>query len=108
MKYSPSSNKICLFFRWFCHFDDDNYVNVPTLVQKLSQFDARQDWYLGKPSLPEPLEILDRDRNNHQVIFALPKAITSVAWKHVIHSFEPLVKIQVAKGISLYVLWGQP
>ena len=73
------------------------------MVQKLSQFDARQDWYLGKPSLPEPLEILDRDRNNHQVIFALPKAITSVAWKHVIHSFEPLVKIQVAKGISLYV-----
>merc|ERR1712029_62468 len=49
----------------FCHFDDDNYVNVPRLVDKLSQFDHRKDWYLGKPSLPEPLEILDRD-NNHQ------------------------------------------
>jgi len=52
--------------KWFCHFDDDNYVNVPALVQKLSQFDHKQDWYLGKPSLPEPLEILDRDHNNHQ------------------------------------------
>ncbi len=47
--------------RWFCHFDDDNYVNVPALVRKLQEFDPRQDWYLGKPSIPEPLEILDRD-----------------------------------------------
>ncbi len=62
-----------LFFcRWFCHFDDDNYVNVPRLVEKLAQFDHRQDWYLGKPSLPEPLEILDRDKNHQQVsLFAM-------------------------------------
>lgn len=61
--------KKCAFFRcrWFCHFDDDNYVNVPRLVEKLSEFDHRQDWYLGKPSLPEPLEILDRDNHHHQV-----------------------------------------
>ena len=61
---------VFLFFvacRWFCHFDDDNYVNVPRLVDKLSQFDHRKDWYLGKPSLPEPLEILDRDTNHQQV-----------------------------------------
>jgi hypothetical protein len=57
---------IAHFFRWFCHFDDDNYVNVPGLVKKLQDFDYRQDWYLGKPSIPEPLEILDRD--NMQVI----------------------------------------
>ena len=56
-----------LLCRWFCHFDDDNYVNVPRLVNKLSQFDHRKDWYLGKPSLPEPLEILDRDNNHQQV-----------------------------------------
>ena len=47
--------------RWFCHFDDDNYVNVPALLRKLRRFDHREDWYLGKPSIPEPLEILDRD-----------------------------------------------
>ena len=55
--------------RWFCHFDDDNFVNVPALLRKLRQFDHREDWYLGKPSIPEPLEILDRD--NMQVNLAL-------------------------------------
>ena len=72
-----------LLCRWFCHFDDDNYVNVPRLVDKLSQFDHRKDWYLGKPSLPEPLEILDRDNNHQQVrtlintlcIYLFPKII---------------------------------
>ncbi len=34
---------------------------MPALVKKLQEFDYRQDWYLGKPSIPEPLEILDRD-----------------------------------------------
>ena len=56
-----SFNFAIFSFRWFCHFDDDNYVNVPGLVKKLQQFDYDQDWYLGKPSIPEPLEILDRD-----------------------------------------------
>ena len=34
---------------------------MPALLRKLRQFDHREDWYLGKPSIPEPLEILDRD-----------------------------------------------
>lgn len=61
--FSPFS---VLFFsyRWFCHFDDDNYVNVPALVRKLRGFDYRQDHYLGKPSIAQPLEILDRDHQN--------------------------------------------
>ena len=50
-----------LFFRWFCHFDDDQYVNVPALEEKLRSFDSNQDWYLGKPSIEKPLEIIDRD-----------------------------------------------
>jgi len=47
--------------RWFCHFDDDQYVNVPALEEKLRSFDSNQDWYLGKPSIEKPLEIIDRD-----------------------------------------------
>lgn len=47
-------------FRWFCHFDDDNYVNVPALVQKLSHFDHTSEWYLGKPSIPSPLEVMNK------------------------------------------------
>lgn len=55
--------------RWFCHFDDDNFVNVPALLRKLRQFDHREDWYLGKPSIPEPLEILDRDNMQRKIKF---------------------------------------
>jgi len=47
--------------RWFCHFDDDQYVNVLALEDKLRTFDSNQDWYLGKPSIEKPLEIIDRD-----------------------------------------------
>ena len=49
------------YFRWFCHFDDDNYVNVPQLVKMLQDFSWQDDWYLGKPSIKAPLEILDRE-----------------------------------------------
>ena len=54
-------------FSWFCHFDDDQYVNVAALESKLRQFDEREDWYLGKPSIGKPLDILDRDDPDTQV-----------------------------------------
>lgn len=44
-------------FRWFCHFDDDNYVNIPKLVELLNNYSPTRDWYLGKPSIASPLEI---------------------------------------------------
>ncbi|XP_033219919.1 fringe glycosyltransferase isoform X2 [Belonocnema kinseyi] len=43
--------------KWFCHFDDDNYVNVPRLLKLLDNYNPREDWYLGRPSIPAPLEI---------------------------------------------------
>lgn len=55
----------CSFFsicRWFCHFDDDNYVNVPRLVSFLADYNPREDWYLGKPSIQAPLEIVNKDK----------------------------------------------
>ena len=48
---------LSLFCRWFCHFDDDNYVNVPALVKKLGHFDHNSEWYLGKPSISSPLQV---------------------------------------------------
>jgi len=51
--------------RWFCHVDDDTYVNVPEMLHLLRTFDHREDWYLGKPSLRHPIEIIDRDHMNH-------------------------------------------
>ncbi|XP_064477940.1 fringe glycosyltransferase-like [Ornithodoros turicata] len=47
--------------KWFCHFDDDNYVNVPRLVSLLQQYNPVEEWYLGKPSIRQPLQILSRD-----------------------------------------------
>ena len=48
--------------QWFCHVDDDNYVNTRRLAAMLSGYSAEQDWYLGKVSIPKKLEILDRLR----------------------------------------------
>ena len=50
--------------KWFCHFDDDNYVNVPKLVELISGYDAKEDWYLGKPSIKVPLQIVNRNNGS--------------------------------------------
>lgn len=58
---------LCLLRRWFCHVDDDNYVNVRTLVKLLSQYPHTQDMYLGKPSLDRPIEATERLGDNKMV-----------------------------------------
>ncbi|XP_032393698.1 beta-1,3-N-acetylglucosaminyltransferase lunatic fringe [Etheostoma spectabile] len=50
--------------KWFCHVDDDNYVNVRTLVKHLSQYPHTQDMYIGKPSLDRPIEATERLGDN--------------------------------------------
>ncbi|KAK5925888.1 hypothetical protein CgunFtcFv8_021505 [Champsocephalus gunnari] len=41
--------------RWFCHVDDDNYVNPEALLSLLSVFPQDGDIYVGKPSLDKPI-----------------------------------------------------
>ncbi|XP_008433914.1 beta-1,3-N-acetylglucosaminyltransferase manic fringe [Poecilia reticulata] len=51
--------------RWFCHVDDDNYVNPEGLLSLLSTFPQEGDIYVGKPSLDKPItahELLDRNK----------------------------------------------
>lgn len=43
--------------KWFCHFDDDNYVNIPRLVSVLQRYDHRLDWYLGRQSVNRPVYV---------------------------------------------------
>ncbi|XP_042308584.1 beta-1,3-N-acetylglucosaminyltransferase radical fringe [Sceloporus undulatus] len=50
--------------KWFCHVDDDNYVNVKTLLHLLSAFSHSQDVYIGRPSLDHPIEAADHVRND--------------------------------------------
>ncbi|KAL4624421.1 beta-1,3-N-acetylglucosaminyltransferase lunatic fringe-like [Arapaima gigas] len=46
--------------KWFCHVDDDNYVNMRALVKLLSLYTHTQDVYIGKPSLDRPIEATER------------------------------------------------
>ncbi|RWS27260.1 fringe glycosyltransferase-like protein [Leptotrombidium deliense] len=55
--------------KWFCHFDDDNYVNIPRLVKVLQNYDSSKNWYVGKPSIRAPLEILDPDNTQQKISF---------------------------------------
>ncbi|XP_071360697.1 beta-1,3-N-acetylglucosaminyltransferase manic fringe isoform X2 [Trachinotus anak] len=41
--------------RWFCHVDDDNYLNPEALLALLSAFPQEGDIYVGKPSLDKPI-----------------------------------------------------
>ncbi|GLV41719.1 fringe [Carabus blaptoides fortunei] len=55
--------------KWFCHFDDDNYVNVPRLIRLLEDYNSQEDWYLGKPSIRAPLELLNKEKNPQKISF---------------------------------------
>ncbi|XP_068100574.1 beta-1,3-N-acetylglucosaminyltransferase lunatic fringe [Hyperolius riggenbachi] len=46
--------------KWFCHVDDDNYVNVKTLTKLLSRYSHTNDVYIGKPSLDRPIQATER------------------------------------------------
>ncbi|KAI3353481.1 hypothetical protein L3Q82_020004 [Scortum barcoo] len=50
--------------RWFCHVDDDNYVNPEALLSLLSAFPQDGDIYVGKPSLDKPITAHELLENN--------------------------------------------
>ena len=35
-------------YQWYCHSDDDVYVNVPLLSQILQQYDSHKPYYFGR------------------------------------------------------------
>lgn len=46
--------------RWFCHVDDDNYLNVGALLKLLSHYSHTLDVYVGRPSLERPIQAAER------------------------------------------------
>ena len=46
--------------KWFCHVDDDNYVNLRALLRLLASYPHTQDVYIGKPSLDRPIQATER------------------------------------------------
>ncbi|NWR33436.1 MFNG acetylglucosaminyltransferase, partial [Tachuris rubrigastra] len=49
---------------WFCHLDDDNYLNPQALLKLLSSYSETLDVYLGKPSLNRPIRASETLPNN--------------------------------------------
>ncbi|XP_065900892.1 beta-1,3-N-acetylglucosaminyltransferase manic fringe-like [Dysidea avara] len=45
-------------FQWFCHFDDDMYVNVPELSSFLRQHDPAVPYYVGSSDDPKYVHTL--------------------------------------------------
>lgn len=56
--------------QWWCHFDDDNFVNVVALTKLLLRYDPGKPWYLGKTSTAYPLNIRGPDGRNSSFWFA--------------------------------------
>uniref|UniRef100_A0A8C8ZWB3 O-fucosylpeptide 3-beta-N-acetylglucosaminyltransferase n=1 Tax=Prolemur simus TaxID=1328070 RepID=A0A8C8ZWB3_PROSS len=50
--------------RWFCHVDDDNYVNPRALLQLLKAFPPASDVYVGRPSLNRPIHAAEPQPHN--------------------------------------------
>nr|XP_054757655.1 beta-1,3-N-acetylglucosaminyltransferase radical fringe-like [Lytechinus pictus] len=49
--------------RWYCHVDDDNYLNIPQLLALLRGYDHNQDYYLGRPSVNHSIKGKDHLKN---------------------------------------------
>uniref|UniRef100_A0A8C8S7Z4 O-fucosylpeptide 3-beta-N-acetylglucosaminyltransferase n=1 Tax=Pelusios castaneus TaxID=367368 RepID=A0A8C8S7Z4_9SAUR len=49
---------------WFCHLDDDNYLNPQALVKLLSSYSPAWEVYIGKPSLNRPIQASETMPNN--------------------------------------------
>ena len=64
------------FLRWFCHVDDDTYINIPELSRLLKKFNHTEDWYLGKPSLTHPLEISDPEHKGVGTLISLSLSLS--------------------------------
>ncbi|XP_060632989.2 beta-1,3-N-acetylglucosaminyltransferase manic fringe [Anolis sagrei] len=49
---------------WFCHLDDDNYLNPQALLNLLTSYSPDKDVYIGKPSLNRPIHASETLPNN--------------------------------------------
>ncbi|XP_037702671.1 beta-1,3-N-acetylglucosaminyltransferase manic fringe isoform X2 [Choloepus didactylus] len=50
--------------KWFCHMDDDNYMNPRALLRLLASFPATCDVYVGRPSLNRPIHASEPQPRN--------------------------------------------
>ncbi|XP_078513965.1 beta-1,3-N-acetylglucosaminyltransferase manic fringe [Lissotriton helveticus] len=49
---------------WFCHLDDDNYLNLDAMLLLLASYSYEHSLYIGKPSLNRPIQAAEPLANN--------------------------------------------
>lgn len=83
--------------------DDDNYVNVRSLVKFLSRYPHTQDMYVGKPSLDRPIEATERLGDNKMVCSCLwGQFLVRSAWTALIVR----VCLSVQKAVNFWFATG--
>ncbi|XP_003737464.1 fringe glycosyltransferase [Galendromus occidentalis] len=55
---------------WWCHFDDDNYVNVVSLEKTLKSFNSSELWYLGRDSIRPTIDLTTKQWGDVRFRFA--------------------------------------
>ena len=53
--------------KWFCHFDDDTFLNFEALQNHLSSYPEDSPIYVGKKSISKPVQITYRSDNEKTV-----------------------------------------
>ena len=58
-------------FRWYCHVDDDLYLNINALVKTLKRYDPSNDCYLGSWSTIEKYHKVKRIPVSYSLIIII-------------------------------------
>ena len=73
-------------------------MNVPGLLRKVGEYPGDQAWYLGKPSIDRPLEILDREKEGGQQQEQVHRGIIEAS---VVNPDSYWIRIQEPSGYSI-------
>ena len=53
--------------KWYCHFDDDTFLNFEALQNRLSSYPEDYPIYVGKKSISKPVKITYRSINGENI-----------------------------------------
>ncbi|GAU89411.1 hypothetical protein RvY_01962 [Ramazzottius varieornatus] len=76
--------------RWFCHVDDDAYINVPALLVLLSQHNHEEPFYIGRRSLPTGIWGWDHLNKKHIMVDFVTGQVICLS-KTAMEMLKPLV-----------------
>ncbi|XP_043219119.1 fringe glycosyltransferase-like isoform X2 [Amphibalanus amphitrite] len=98
---------------WWCHFDDDNYVNTVAVEAMLASYDSRRPWYIGRASSDATY-----GRGSHTQLvrfatggagFCVSRAALMQATKGILHGqFESAcARLRLPDDVTLgHILWN--